>query len=123
IVHLGPLDLDAATALVGNRAAELHARSGGNPLFLVELANAGDGELPASLRESVAARVDALGDAATTLRSAAVLGADVDVDLLSGVLGVPVPELLEHIDAGVRAWVIDESLTFRHELVRESLVA
>lgn len=122
-VHVGPLDLDAAIAIVGERGAELHARSGGNPLFLVELANAGDGELPASVRDSVAARVDALGHAATTLRSAAVLGADVDVDLLAGVLGVPVPALLEHVDAGVRARVIDESLTFRHELVREALVA
>lgn len=122
-VAVPPLDLDAATALVGtDRAADLLARSGGNPLFLVELAHAEEGELPASVRDAVAARVDGLGDAAVTLRTAAVLGA-VDVDLLAGVLGVPVPELLEHVDAGVQARVIDGGLAFSHDLVREALVA
>ncbi|HVM52699.1 MAG TPA: BTAD domain-containing putative transcriptional regulator [Acidimicrobiales bacterium] len=121
-LELGPLDLDAATALVGDRAPELLDRSGGNPLFLVELAATGGGELPASVRESVAARVDELGEAASTLRAAAVLGA-VDVDLLAGVLGVEVPTLLEHVDAGVHARIIDGSLAFRHDLVREALVA
>lgn len=122
-VAVPPLDLDATTALVGaDRAADLLARSGGNPLFLVELAHAQEGELPASVREAVAARVEDLGDAAVTLRTAAVLGA-VDVDLLAGVLGVPVPELLEHVDAGVQARVIDGELAFRHDLMREALVA
>lgn len=117
---LGPLGLDAVRSIVGDeRAVELHARSGGHPLFLVELANAA-GELPTSVRDAVTARVDALGDAASTLRTAAVLG-EIDVDLLAGVLGLPVPELLEHVDAGVAARIIDESLRFRHDLVREAL--
>jgi DNA-binding SARP family transcriptional activator len=129
-IALGPLDLAAVTELVGpDRAADLHARSGGHPLFLTELAaaaGAASDALPSNVRESVDTRVDQLGPAATTLRTAAILGAEVDVDLLAGVLGAPVAELLEHLDAGVRALVVEErstALTFRHELVREALVA
>ncbi len=124
VLRLGPLDLDSVRALVGDdRAHDLLARSGGNPLFLVELAAAGDGELPSTIREAVAARVEGLGEAAVTLRSAAILGASLDVDLLAGVLGVAVPVLLEHVDEGVRAGLVDTSLRFRHDLVREALVA
>jgi DNA-binding SARP family transcriptional activator len=127
VIALGPLDLDAVVELVGEeRAAELHARSGGHPLFLVELAAAGSSDLPSSVRDGVVARIDGLGEAAPTLRAAAVLGADVDIDALAGVLALPVPSLLEHIDAGVRARIIEDRegvLIFRHELVREALVA
>lgn len=123
VLHVDPLDLDAAIELVGvDRGPDLHARSGGHPLFLVELASAAPGDLPATVREAVAARIDRLGDAGATLRAAAILGA-VDVDLLAGVLELPVPVLLEHIDAAVDARVIDTSLAFRHDLVREALVA
>ena len=127
VIRLGPLDLEAVTELVGaDRAVELHRRSGGHPLFLVELANAADDELPASVREAVAARVDDLGAAAGTLRAAAVLGSEVDVDLLAGALGATVVELLEHVDIGVRSRIIEDrsgALVFRHELFREALAA
>jgi DNA-binding SARP family transcriptional activator len=127
LIPLGPLDLEAVTELVGrDRAVDLYARSGGHPLFLTELAAAGADALPASVRESVATRVDGLGSASTTLRTAAVLGAEVDVDLLAGVLDESVAVLLEHLEAGVRALLVEErsaALTFRHELVREALVA
>jgi tetratricopeptide (TPR) repeat protein len=127
-IHLGPLGLDDVVALVGTeRAPDLFERSGGHPLFLVELASAGSDELPASIREAAAARVDDLGAAtAATLRAAAILGSDVDVDLLAGVLGEPVAVLLEHLDAGIAARVLDERaavLAFGHELVREALDA
>jgi tetratricopeptide (TPR) repeat protein len=126
-VVLGPLDVGAVAELVGDaRAAELYARSGGHPLFLVELAAAESSELPASVRDAVVERVDGLGDAGLTLRSAAVLGTEIDIDALAGVLGLPVPVLLEHTEAGVRSRIIEErgaALAFRHELVREALVA
>lgn len=123
VLPLGPLDLDAAIELVGtDRGPDLHARSGGHPLFLMELASAAPGDLPATVREAVAARIDGLGDAAVTLRAAAILGA-VDVDLLAGILHQAVPALLEHVDAAVDARLLDISLTFRHDLVREALVA
>jgi DNA-binding SARP family transcriptional activator len=124
-VELGPLDLDAAAAIVGpERAAALHARSGGNPLFLVELAASNGDELPATVRDSVRARVDSLGSAAPTIRAAAVLGPQIDVDLLAAGMRIGVADLLEHLESGVRARLLDErgaTLAFRHELVRESL--
>ncbi len=127
VIELGPLDLEAVAQLVGqDRAAELLVRSGGNPLFLLELAHATSPELPNSVREAVAARVDALRAAAGTLRAAAVLGSVIDVDLLAGVVDLPVAVLLEHLDAGLRTMLIEErsaAFTFRHELVREALVA
>ncbi|MGI8663816.1 MAG: BTAD domain-containing putative transcriptional regulator [Acidimicrobiales bacterium] len=123
VLALEPLDLDAVIELVGaDRGPDLHTRSGGHPLFLVELASAAPGDLPATVRDAVAVRTHRLGAAAATLRAAAILGA-VDVDLLAGVLDLPVSVLLEHIDVAVDARLIDMSLSFRHDLVREALVA
>jgi DNA-binding SARP family transcriptional activator len=125
-IELGPLDLAATAALVGeDRAAELHARSGGHPLFLVELAAAGDGELPASVTDAVAARCDRAGAAAETLRAAAVLGPDVDLDLLAGVLRASPVELLRHLEEGVRRRLLaeqGEGFAFTHDLLRQALI-
>ena len=127
VLELGPLDLPAVIALVGEeRADDLFARSGGHPLFLTELAEASGDALPTSVREAAASRVDGLGDAAATLHAAAILGVEIDVDLLTGVVGMPVSTLLEHLEAGMRAAVVEEGdgrLRFRHELVREALIA
>lgn len=126
LVQLGPLDLAASIALVGEeRAEELHARSGGNPLFMLELARVTSAELPSSVREAVDARVEALGEASATLRAAAVLGSVIDVDLLTGVVDRPVAVLLEHLDVGLQSHIVEEysaAFAFRHELVREALV-
>ena len=73
-------------------------RSGGHPLFLTELAAADDDELPSSVREAVAGRVDGLGAAAATVRTAAILGSEIDIDLLAGVLDISVADLLQHLD-------------------------
>ena len=127
LVPIGPLDLGSVAELVGeDRAPDLYARSGGHPLFLLELAHAAPGELPASVREAVAARVDGLGEAATTLRAAAILGSEVDVDLLAAVLDRSVATLLEHLDAGLQALLVEErsaTFAFRHGLVRDALAA
>src|SRR5205823_2731677 len=82
---LGPLDLAATELVVGpGRAADLHARSGGHPLFLAELAATDDDSLPASLREAVAAHCARAGpDAAGVLRTASLLGSTIDLDLLA----------------------------------------
>jgi DNA-binding SARP family transcriptional activator/tetratricopeptide (TPR) repeat protein len=128
IVALGPLDLAATEAVVGpQRAAELHARSGGNPLLLAELSVAEPGErLPASVVEIVTARCLGMGEAGLTLRTAAVIGAELDLDLLVAVLARPPVELLEHLEQGVGHRFLDErgaQFAFRHELVREALAA
>jgi DNA-binding SARP family transcriptional activator len=127
-ITLGPLDLAAASMIVGSsRAAELHALTGGNPLFLRQLAvtdqHAG---LPATIRQAVDTRCDQLGPAARTLRTAATIGPVVDPDLLMEVLNLHPVDLFAHLEAGVKALFLDEgagAFTFHHELVREALAA
>ena len=128
LLHLDVLGRDAAAELVGPaRVDELYRRSRGHPLFLAELAQQPAGsEPPASLVESVSARCDELGAAGTLLRAAAVIGQDVDVNLLAAVLGRPLVAVLDDAErAAVGQLLVEQDGTFRfrHELVREALAA
>jgi tetratricopeptide (TPR) repeat protein len=125
-IALGPLDLDAAVAIVGpDRAAQLHTRSAGHPLFLVELAAAdADSELPVSIRRAVDERCARSGAAAATLRAAAVIGPEIDLDLLAAATATAPGELLDHLEEGVRRRLLIEQgprFSFAHALVREAL--
>ena len=127
-LRLGPLDRDAIAELVGaDRADQLHRRSGGHPLLLAALAEAPDDELPVTVRDTVAARVDSLGHAVgATLRVAAVLGHDCDLELVAQVGGTPAVEVLAHLEAAATAGLIVERgsrFEFRHQLIREALEA
>ncbi len=126
-VALGPLDLAAASRIVGGeRAPVLLERSGGNPLFLVELAGVSGPDLPESILEAVSARAAQAGAAEQTLRTAAVLGPEVDLDLLAGVMHGSAVDLLRDLETGQRLMILEErelAFVFRHELVREALVA
>jgi DNA-binding SARP family transcriptional activator len=128
VINLDVLDRAAAAELVGSeRVDALYSRSRGNPLFLTELAQqAADARLPSSLVESVSARCDELGRAAALLRTAAVIGSELDLDLIAAVLGRPVVELLDDSDLAVSHQFLAQDggqLRFRHELVREALAA
>ena len=107
--------------------------AGGNPLFLEELSASlvelgAGGELPVTVREAIAARIDALpADARTALLSAAVVGktfwrgavaalSDVrDVDEALGVLEGR--DFVRHDPSTQLAG--DVQFTFRHMLIRE----
>jgi len=125
-ITLGPLDVASASEIVGaSRAAELHALTGGNPLFLRQLAVTDQHTgLPATIRQAVDARCELLGPAARTLRTAATIGSVVDPDLLMEVLNLHPVDLFAHLEAGVKALFLDEgagAFTFHHELVRDAL--
>jgi tetratricopeptide (TPR) repeat protein len=127
-VHLGLLDRAAAAELVGpSRADELYERSKGHPLFLTELAQqAAQAELPASLVESVSARCDELGPAGSMLRAAAVIGPELDIELLAALLGRPAVDLLDDAERAAAKQLLATdggTFRFRHELVREALAA
>ena len=127
-ITLGPLSLEDAELIVGpDRAPELHARSGGHPLFLVELAAADtDEELPATIRQAVEERCTRAGAAAATLRAAAVVGPEIDLDLLTAVTGSGSSELLDHLEEGSRRRLLVEegqTFVFAHALIREALVS
>ncbi|HEY2127493.1 MAG TPA: BTAD domain-containing putative transcriptional regulator [Streptosporangiaceae bacterium] len=128
LLHLDVLGRDAAAELVGPaRVDELYRRSRGHPLFLTELAQQAAGtEPPVSLVESVSARCDELGEAGAMLRAAAVIGQDLDVDLLAAVLGRPLVAVLDDAERAAAGQLLveqDGTFRFRHELVREALAA
>jgi DNA-binding SARP family transcriptional activator len=125
VIALGPLDLGAVAEVVGaERAPALYERSGGNPLFLVELAAHSGDELPATLRDAVVERCSRAGAAARTLQAAAVVGTRVDLDVLGAILDKPPMTLLDDLEEGVRRHLIQERgshFEFRHDIIREAL--
>jgi len=128
VIHLGALGREAVAELVGpEQADELYERSKGHPLFLTELGQQAPGaELPASLVESVSARCDALGLTGVLLRTAAVIGPELDVDLLAALLGRAVVDVLDDAERAVSKRFLvaeDGAIRFGHELVREALAA
>jgi class 3 adenylate cyclase/tetratricopeptide (TPR) repeat protein len=134
---LEPLTEDDARALaeqlvVGVDPEKLVDVAGGNPLFLEELAASvaerSGGELPVTVREAIAARIDALpGGARDALLSAAVIGKTFWRGILETVGSiVDVDEALTALEA--RDFVRrdsssqvagDAQYTFKHMLIRE----
>ncbi|MGY1753852.1 BTAD domain-containing putative transcriptional regulator [Blastococcus sp. SYSU D01042] len=129
--------LARAYGLDGASAADLallRERTGGNPLFVRELTrlmvsegpSAARAGVPVGVREVLRRRVERLpGPAVTALRQAAVLGREVDVDLLAAVAGRDPDELLDALETAVLAGLLDEPapgrVRFSHALVRDTL--
>lgn len=133
-IPLDVLGVDAVAEIVGHeRADEVHARTGGLPLLVTAVhhldRDAGPngqeatGVPSATLPAAVERRVSGLAEAETTIRTAAILGGRVDLDLLADVMRRPAVELLGHLEAAATAGVLvdDGSFRFRHELEREVL--
>jgi DNA-binding CsgD family transcriptional regulator len=137
LARFGPAEV--AAQLAGIRGApppaelveRIHARSGGNAFFVEELAatDAADGELSPSLRDTLLARIELLGEPAQqALRVAAAAGARVDHELLAEVAAVGEAELLAGLREAVSAHVLlvhagDGAYGFRHALVKEAVYA
>ncbi|MGH2896707.1 MAG: adenylate/guanylate cyclase domain-containing protein, partial [Solirubrobacteraceae bacterium] len=136
-IELGALD-DAVVAdilaqatvespLPPHRLAELAQRAGGNPLFVRELVaqlqtGADPEALPRSVEAAITLRIDRLSSADRhTLRSAAVLGMEVEVPLLREVLAGegesrdtdPLVRLSEFLEP-----IAPDRYCFTHQLVR-----
>jgi tetratricopeptide (TPR) repeat protein len=93
-------------------------------LLLSELAAADDDSVPLPLRDLVVRRMDDAGAAAPTLRAAAVLGRDIDLDLLARVVERSPSEVLDHLERGIRLALLIEDrdgMRFRHEILREAI--
>jgi DNA-binding SARP family transcriptional activator/tetratricopeptide (TPR) repeat protein len=134
-VPLGPLPAEAVTALATRagqegRAAEVLRRTGGHPLFVVEVLRAlaaGDVGLPASLQTAVVDRVARTGEeTGRLLRAAAVLGASFDPVVAAGVAGVEPTTALEAFERSLAAGLLvpgGAQYEFAHDVVREALLA
>ncbi|TDQ65785.1 transcriptional regulator [Actinomycetospora succinea] len=145
-VHLGGLDEVSARTLLRRVAGRelpeniwraLVERAAGHALFLGQLGRlvASEGVevaargVPAGVRELIDRRVERLpARAVATLTRAAVLGRDVDVDLLLAVDplrgGLDDDDLLDDLDTGVVAGLLverpDTGLRFAHALIRDT---
>ena len=130
-------------------AAEITRETAGNPFFTEEMlrhlveseavvqgedgrwrltGNLVDLGLPQSVRDVVGQRVERLGaDAGETLTTAAVIGRDFDVALLTELVEIPESLLLDQLEAAVGATLLHESpdqvgqFTFEHALVNHTL--
>jgi len=108
-------------------------RTGGNPLFVCETARliTTDGTsaaraLPPGVRDLIRRRIARLpATAQRVLRDAAVVGRDVDVDVLLTLEGAEEDAALEALEAGVVTGLLTEPapgrVRFAHVLVRETL--
>ncbi|MBQ0901480.1 AfsR/SARP family transcriptional regulator [Micromonospora sp. U21] len=113
----------------------IHHRSGGNPFFVRELAQLyaaeGGGALavvPPGVRDVIRHRLAQLpAPTRTVLRQAAVLGRDLDPEVLGTLAGDPTT-LLDAVDRALQAGFLSEQepdgrLRFTHILVRDTLYA
>lgn len=112
----------------------LRERTGGNPLFVRELARlmvaegvdaAHDG-IPAGVGDVVRRRLARLPpQTATALRQAAVLGREVDITLLGELARSDDDELLDALEPAVLAGLLEEPapgrIRFAHNLIRDTL--
>jgi DNA-binding SARP family transcriptional activator len=149
-IQLGPLGPTDVAELIRREtgrepgadvARNIHARTSGNPFFVRELSRLlrdgvalGDGDasardgVPSTVRDVVRDRMAGLDHSAgEVLRIAALIGRDVEVELLARAAGVDVTECLELLGP-LRALGMLEprpadpfSLRFAHDLVRESV--
>jgi DNA-binding NarL/FixJ family response regulator len=142
LVELGPLPRGQAHALVGEtRAADyerLYEASGGNPLYLLELARLGSGSeprvstdggvgVPATVAAATAGELEALSTHGRGLaEAAAVAGDPFDLDLTAATAGMTEPDALDALDELVardlvRSTQVPRRFRFRHPLVRRAV--
>jgi DNA-binding SARP family transcriptional activator len=144
-VALAGLDDSAAAELIAvttgaepdtETVSALTERTGGNPFYLVESARllAGEGavvaqsQVPAGVQDVLRRRFARLPDeTVSVLRLAAVLGRDVDIELLIEAAEAGEDTVLDALESGVLAGLLTEpghgQVRFSHVLVRDALYA
>jgi DNA-binding SARP family transcriptional activator len=136
--------LELSTGRAGDRvAAQIHARTDGNPLFVVELVRTLRGEgpsessdldqeiplaVPEAVMQLISRRLQALSDAGRSVLSAAsVIGHEFDTEILEQLPQLQDQPVLAALDEGVMAGLIGQStvlpgrLRFAHALVRDAV--
>jgi DNA-binding SARP family transcriptional activator len=102
------------------------ARTNGNPYFVGEIARLGDDRLPPTIAAVVRNNLRSLADDQFDIVStAALIGREIDPDLVAEVAGVSDADVEDALDAAVTAGIVDSpgrTLRFVHALVREVLV-
>jgi DNA-binding SARP family transcriptional activator len=148
-IRLGPLGVSDVGELVrresgrvpGPGAARgIHARTEGNPFFVLELSRLLDGKgkltedavadagIPFTVRDIVRDRLDGLDDRARdVLKIAALIGRNVDLGLLATVAGVDIASCLDMLQPAEWLGLLSSipgspnSFRFGHDLLREAI--
>jgi DNA-binding SARP family transcriptional activator/tetratricopeptide (TPR) repeat protein len=147
-ITLGPIEPSEVAELVRREtgrapsadvARSIQARTEGNPFFVKELARylANEGDLtddaaaqaavPATVRDIVRDRMSRFADDdRRLLETAALIGRDIDVRLLSDALGVDPTLCMERLENVVELGLVEFSESglwrFAHDLVREAVI-
>jgi DNA-binding SARP family transcriptional activator len=146
-IRLGPFRLTDVRELVRREIGaepvdddvrRIHARTAGNPFFVRELSRSSAGRgvraatrtgVPSAVRDVVRDRVARLDqEAVAVLRTAALIGLDVDLGLLACAADLDVQVCLDHVEPLVVLGLLEStpenpfSFRFAHDLVRESVV-
>ncbi|MCF6376441.1 DUF2791 family P-loop domain-containing protein [Nocardioides KLBMP 9356] len=124
------VDSVAGTEVAADVVAEWHARSGGNPYFLVELARLGtrdSASLPSSVRDVIVRRLQDLPDTTRELLLlAAVLGRRFSLDLLAAVAGKSADVVDDVLTPARAAGLLEDpeagTVAFTHALTRDAVV-
>jgi DNA-binding SARP family transcriptional activator len=130
------IELVAPQGATPELAAELHVRTEGNPLFVVETVRllavetggAGRPGIPPTVRDVIARRLARLpGECQDVLALASVLGREFTVDVLTHMSGRSENDLAGMLDGAIVARVVaevpgeSERLRFGHVLIRDTL--
>jgi class 3 adenylate cyclase/tetratricopeptide (TPR) repeat protein len=126
----------ASRALSGEAIDQVIERTGGVPLFVEELTRAvlerGDAkptarEIPATLHDSLMARLDRLGPAKEVAQIASIIGRDFSYELLRAVSSIPEDDLQSALARLADAELVyargippDASYTFKHALIQDA---
>ena len=123
-VGLAPLSADGVRVLAdgaGLDGAALYQLTGGNPFYVTEVVQSRPGELPASARDAVLARVTRLSAGAReVLDAAALIGTRIEVSLLASVTSGPPSAADELLASGLLSGD-GVAVSFRHEIVRRAV--
>ena len=123
----------ASHGLSASTVAAIVEKTDGVPLFVEELtksvvesAGEGGGAVPASLKDSLAARLDRLGEAREIAQVAAVIGRQFSLPLLEAVAPKPKVQLETALQKLVAAGIVfpeggmEQRFSFKHALLRDA---
>lgn len=126
----GLVEAVAGRPIPADVVAAWHARSGGNPYFLIELARLGalepDVGLPGTVRDVILRRLQDLPEQTRSLLLlAAVLGRRFSLDLLAAVAGEPVDDVDDALAPAREAGLVEDPeagvVAFSHALTRDAV--
>ena len=120
-ISLPPLSRQAVDSLArgtGVEAEDLFRLTGGNPFFVTQVLDSGNGTVPLSAGDAVLARIARLpADARRVVEAAAVIGTRVELALLRRVAGQDTDAIDGCLTTGLLASDSD-GFRFRHEIAR-----